>query len=133
MNTHRACRSWCKFCVMGRGVNSPHRRSDAQDDLEGCSMYRWFVGEKESEEQVSGRCWFRGKECISLDCEESSKIHQLHSDPTVNQRLRRWQGKMHKLVKKAARLCQRDRQWEKVSPTGSSNAQWDTWLVTPEH
>ena len=35
MTTHRPHRSWCKFCVMGRRVNSPHRRSDAQDDLEG--------------------------------------------------------------------------------------------------
>ena len=35
MNTHRPYRSWCKFCLMGRGVNSPHTRSDAQDDLEG--------------------------------------------------------------------------------------------------
>ena len=35
MTTHRPYRSWCKFCVMGRGVCSPHRRSDAQDDLEG--------------------------------------------------------------------------------------------------
>ena len=37
MTTHRPYRSWCKFCVMGRGVNAPHRRSDAQDDLEGCT------------------------------------------------------------------------------------------------
>ena len=35
MNTHRPHRSWCKFRVMERGVNSPHGRSDAQDDLEG--------------------------------------------------------------------------------------------------
>ena len=35
MITHRPYRSCCKFCVMGRGVNAPHRRSDAQDDLEG--------------------------------------------------------------------------------------------------
>ena len=35
MTTHRPHRSWCKFCLMGRCVNSPHRRSDAQDDLEG--------------------------------------------------------------------------------------------------
>ena len=34
VNTHRPCRSWYKFCVMGRGVNSPDRRSHAQDDLE---------------------------------------------------------------------------------------------------
>ena len=33
MTTHRPYRSLCKFCVMGRGVNAPHRRSDAQDDL----------------------------------------------------------------------------------------------------
>ena len=33
MTAHPPYRSWCKFCVMGRGVNSPHRRSDAQDDL----------------------------------------------------------------------------------------------------
>ena len=26
MATHRPYRSWCKFCVMGRGVNAPHRR-----------------------------------------------------------------------------------------------------------
>ena len=32
MTTHRPYRSWCNFCVMGRGVNAPHRRSDAQDD-----------------------------------------------------------------------------------------------------
>ena len=35
MTTHRPYRSWFKFCVMGRGVNSPHRRPDAQDELEG--------------------------------------------------------------------------------------------------
>ena len=35
MTTHRPYGSWCQFCEMGRGVNSPHRRSDAQDDLEG--------------------------------------------------------------------------------------------------
>ena len=56
MTTHRPYRSWCKFCVMGRGVNSPHRRSDAQDDLEGVphvSRDHGFLGERESEEQVS--------------------------------------------------------------------------------
>ena len=35
MATHRPYRSWWKFCVMGRVVNAPHRRSDAQDDLGG--------------------------------------------------------------------------------------------------
>ena len=44
MTTHRPHRSWCKFCVMGRGVNSPHRRSDAQGDLEGVhSRFRWTM------------------------------------------------------------------------------------------
>ena len=44
MTTHRPYRSWCKFCVMERGVKAPHRRSDAQDDLEGVphvSMDLW--------------------------------------------------------------------------------------------
>ena len=56
MTTHRPYRSWCKFCVMGRGVNVPHRRSDAQDDLEGVphvSMDCRFLGEKESEDRAS--------------------------------------------------------------------------------
>ena len=56
MTTHRPYRSWCKFCVMGRGVISPHRGSDAQDDLEGVlhvSMDYGFLGERESEEQVT--------------------------------------------------------------------------------
>ena len=38
MTTHRPYRSWCKFCVMGRGVYALHRRSDAQDDLDGVSL-----------------------------------------------------------------------------------------------
>ena len=41
---------------MGRGVNSPHRRSDARDALEGVlhvSMDQGFVGERESQEQVT--------------------------------------------------------------------------------
>ena len=50
MTTHRPCRSWCKFCVMERGVNAPHRRSDAKDDLEG--VRHVFLGERESEDRV---------------------------------------------------------------------------------
>ena len=56
MTTCRPYRSWCKFCVMGRGVNAPHRRYHAQDDLEWAphvSMDFRFLGECESEEQVS--------------------------------------------------------------------------------
>ena len=56
MTTHRSYRSWCQFCVMGRGVDSPHRRSDPQDDLEGelrVSMDYRFFREEESVEQVT--------------------------------------------------------------------------------
>ena len=56
MNTHRPCSSWCKFGVVGRGVFSPHRRSDAQDELEGVlhvSVDFGLFGEKKSEKQVS--------------------------------------------------------------------------------
>ena len=35
VTTHRPYRSWCQLCVIGRGVNSPHRRSEPHDDLEG--------------------------------------------------------------------------------------------------
>ena len=41
---------------MGRGVNAPHRISDTREDLEGVphvSMDFGFLGERESEEQVS--------------------------------------------------------------------------------
>ena len=56
MTTHRPYRSWCKFCKMGRGVSAPHRRSNAQDDLEGVphvSMDCGFLGQKESEDRAS--------------------------------------------------------------------------------
>ena len=56
MTPHRPHRSWCKFCVMGRDANAPHRRSDAQHDLEGVphvSMDKGFLGVKESEDRVS--------------------------------------------------------------------------------
>ena len=43
MTTHRPYRSWCKFCVMGRAVNAPHRRSDAEDDLEGVPHVSMWV------------------------------------------------------------------------------------------
>ena len=51
MTTHQPYRSWCKFCVMGRGVNATHRRSDAQDDMDAVphvSMDYGFLGERES-------------------------------------------------------------------------------------
>ena len=50
---------------MGRGVNAPHRRSDAQDDLKGVPhvcMDCGFLGEKESEDHVSRVLVTRGTE-----------------------------------------------------------------------
>ena len=48
MTTPQPHRSWCKFSVMRRGVNSPHRRSDARDDLEKVPHVsmdcRWIMG-----------------------------------------------------------------------------------------
>ena len=76
---------------MGRGVNAPHRRSDAQDDLEGLlhvSMNYGFLGERESEEQAScaghprtepqddvGNAGSEKRNGVPLDRKESSKIH----------------------------------------------------------
>ena len=143
MTTHRPYRSWCKFCVMGCGVNAPHRRSNAQDDLEGVphvSLDYGFLGEKESEDRVSavlvireretqddgGLCWFREKERIfpgSQREQRSSSINsgttESRSGATTSRQLKHWRERLHKPAKKGVRLCQRDRQWEKVSPTGS--------------
>ena len=93
MTTHRPYRSWCKFCVMGRGVNAPHKRSDAQEDLEGVhhvSKDYWFLGEKESEDRVSPvpvirerrhkMTWAmlvpRRRNGVSLDRKESGEVHR---------------------------------------------------------
>ena len=71
---------------MERGVKSPHRRSDAQDDLEGVS--HGFLGERESEEQVAIVLIIRERrhkmtwavqvprKGIALDCKESSEVHR---------------------------------------------------------
>ena len=74
MATHRPYRSWCRFCVVGRGVNAPHRRSGAQDFLDGVprvSMDPGFLGERDSEEQVSEE-----RHGVPLDREESSEVHR---------------------------------------------------------
>ena len=67
---------------MGRGVNPPHRRSDAQDDLEGVlhvSMDYGFLGEKESEEQVTPVLVIRERRhkmtCAMLVPREGTEIH----------------------------------------------------------
>ena len=44
MTTHRPYRSWCRFCVMGRGVSAPHRRSNARDIWRECLMCQWATG-----------------------------------------------------------------------------------------
>ena len=157
ITTHRPYRSWCKFSVTGRGVNSPHRRSDAQEDWEGVphvSMDCGFLGERESEEQVNpmvvsrerrhkmtcGRCWFREREpnFPGLRSEQLSSLNSLgttesRSDATTNRHSRHGRGKSHGLVKRGDRLFLRDRQWEKASPTGSLSAQWDLLPARPEH
>ena len=69
--------------MTGRGVNSPHRISEPQDDLEGVhhvSMDYRFLGERDSEEQVTSvlvtrerrlkmtwRCWLQEQDGIFLD------------------------------------------------------------------
>ena len=81
MTTHRPYRSWCKFCVMGRGVKSQHRRSDAQDDLEG--VHEWIMGSsgEEFEEQVSsvddvGNAGSKKRNRVPQGRKESSEIHR---------------------------------------------------------
>ena len=145
MTTHRPYRSWCKFCVMGRGgVNAPHRRSDAQDDVEGVphvSMDYGFLGERESEEHVSPVLVIRerrhkmtsamlvprkGLNVPGSKREQQDSLINLHttqsrSGVSTSRRLRQWRGKSHKLAKKVARLFQRGRRWETASPMGSSS------------
>ena len=72
---------------MGRGVNAPHRRSDAQDDLEGVPLVStdyWFFGERESEEEVSLVLVIRERRHtmtwallvqVPLDRKESGEVH----------------------------------------------------------
>ena len=63
MATHRPYRSWCKVCVLGRGMSLPQRKSDAQEDMGAaspmsslgltrpewrvecmsCAMRKWYV------------------------------------------------------------------------------------------
>ena len=65
MITRRLFRSWCQFCVMGRRVSSPHRRSVDQYDVDGptrVSMDYELRGEKESDEQVTPALVMRERE-----------------------------------------------------------------------
>ena len=61
VTTHRPYRSWCKICVTVRGVNAPHRRSDAQDDLDGVPhVSQWTMGFLEKEIRGSCESWSSG-------------------------------------------------------------------------
>ena len=139
MTTHRPYRSWCKFCVMGRAVNAPHRRSDAEDDLEGVRTCQCgFLGERESEEHVPPvlvireqrhkMTWAmlvpqRERSSLGSQRERRGSLINLdttgsRSDVTTCWRLRHWRGKSHKLAKKVAGLFQRGRRWETASSWG---------------
>ena len=116
---------------------SSHRKSDAQDDLEGVllvSMDFRFLGEKEPEEQVTqmtgamlvpkkgNRTSLEGEKRaakfsdqlgnnrVVLRCDSELEVEALARELT------------HRLVKRDARPFRRDREWEKASPTGSSRA-----------
>ena len=76
---------------------------------------------------------------VPLDRPKSSKIHRSawtqqgsRSDATVNQRSKRWREKSRKLAMKGVRPFRRGRQWEKASPTESSNVRWGSLLARQE-
>ena len=78
MTTHRPHRSWCNFCVMGRGVNSPHWRSDAQDDFEEVlhvSLGYGFLGERRHK-MTLGNAGSQKKERSSPGRKESSEVYR---------------------------------------------------------
>ena len=156
MTTHRPYRSWCRLCEIGRGVSAPHKISNAQDDWEGVShvsMEYGFLGERESRDRVSlvlvirerrhKMTWAmlvprKGTEFPWIAKRAAKFIDQLGhnrvtlSGATTSRHLKHWLERMHKLVKKGVRLCQRDRQWERASLTGSSSVRWGSLPVRPE-
>ena len=94
---HVQYRSWCKFCVMKRGVNSPHKGSDAR--------------------------WFREKELhfLGLRTEQQNSLISLgttvfHSDATSNQLLKRRRGNLHKIAKRKPDCARKD------TPVGESQS-----------
>ena len=147
MTTHRPYRSWCKFCVMERGVNAPHRRSDAQDDLEGvphvsvdCGFF-WREGIRGSCESCAGHPGTETQDDVGeagspeLQREQRGSSNNMctkksRSSATTSRRLRHWRGRSHRLAKREARPSWRDHQWGKANPMISSSAQWDSWLVS---
>ena len=134
-------------------MNAPHGRSDAQDDLDGVphvSVDYGFIVEMDPEEHVSPVLVIRerrlkmtwamlvprkgtespwiakrvprfidqlGHNTVTLRCDDEPAIEALARE--IGQA--RQEG------------SQRDHQWEKASPMGSSNVQWDSWLARSEN
>ena len=110
-------------------MNTPHRRSDAQDDLEGAphvSMDYGFLGEKEPEDRVSlvlviqerrhKMTWAvpvprKGTE-FSWIAKRAVRFidHLAHNTShakivTTSQQLKHWRERLCKPAKKGVRLC----------------------------
>ena len=126
---------------MGRGVNSPHSRSDAQDDFEGVPPCQWITVSLErgnlknkwllcwssvnGDTRLHGRCWFRDKERSSIGSQREQRSSSINSGPTgsrsgatASRRLRHWQGRLHKLAKRETRPSWRDHQWGESQSDG---------------
>ena len=157
MTTHRPYRSWCKFCVMGRGVNAPHRRSDTQEDLGGvphvsmdcrflfvergnlkskCLLY-WSSANGDT--RWRGRCWFQGKERnFPWIAQRAARFIDQLGHNKVTLRCDN-EPAIEELAREIAQARQegsqtvRDHPWEKVTPMGSSSVQWDSWRAKPQH
>ena len=137
-------------------MNSPHRRSDAQDDPEGVphvSMDYGFFGEWESEEQVTHvlviREWRHTRTSAMLVPRKGTEL------PWIAKRAARFIDQLghnkvtlrcdsELAIKALAREIAQARQEgsqtvperprvRKASPMGSSNVQQCSWLVRPEH
>ena len=76
-------------------MNAPHRRSDAQDDLEGvphASMDYGFLGERGSEDRVSPVLVIRERRHKTM----------------LSRQLKHWRERLHKLVMKGESDCARE-------------------------
>ena len=154
MTTHRPYRSWCKFCVMARGVNAPHRM--LKTIWRECLMCQWTMGFLEKGNPRIACAGLRerrhkmtsamlvprnGTEFPWIAKRASKFIDQLgHNRVTLRcdnePAIEALPREIAQVVKKGVRLCQRDRQWEKVSPTGSSSfvdGQARTLMAELEH
>ena len=103
-------------------MNSPHRRSDAQEDTEGVLHVLTdcgFLGERESEEQVApvleddaGDAGSEKGNRTSLVAKRTAKFidqfgHNTMTLRCVSQQSRHWRGKSRRLVAREARLFRR--------------------------